>query len=148
MEPACFADGTMGGGGCPPILLPRCPECAYVRSAFAWSSVLPSGHYTPQLDRALALPSPETPSFHSWYHRPCRLHFPHAPFPPSPLRAGFGSRQPVTPLSNPSCTLDISPAPDVSPCRSSLPSSSDGYRLSLPLPRMPGMGGIPSPRFS
>ena len=102
----------------------------------------------PPTGQGLSQPLPETPSYLSWDCCPRRLRCPPSLVPPFPRSAGFGGAQPVTPSSSPSRTLGSSSAPAVYPCSSSLPSSSSGYRLSLPLPLLPGMGGIPSPRFS
>ena len=146
--PECCTDATVGGGGCPPTLLPRCPGRAYVRSASTWLYSLPPVHYISQLGRASAQPYPETSSCLSWDCRPRRLRCPPAPVPPLTRGSAVGGAQPVTPSSSTSLTLGSSPAPAVYPCSSFLPSSSSGYRLSLPLPCLPGMGGIPSPRFS
>ena len=145
--PACCTGGFVGGGGCPPPVLPRHPGIFDTRSAPAWLYASPPGHYTPQLGRALALNLSETPSCTSCSCRPRLIRHPPVPDPPSPRRAGFGNTQPVTPSQIPSSNQGSWPVPAFSPCNSFLPPSSSGYRLCLPVSWPPGMYGRPSPRF-
>ena len=104
-SPSCHTEGTIGGRGCHTPVLPLCSGNDNSRSAPAWPSVLPHIHYTSQLGRSLALHSPEIPPCQFWACRPQLLCFPPFPDPPSPLHVGFGSEQPVTPLTSPYCTL-------------------------------------------
>ena len=108
----------MGGGVCPPPVLPWCTGRADTRSAPSWK--FPPGHYTPQLGNASALP---LSSFKSWVCRPRLLHHPPVQDPPFPQRDGFGSAQTATPLPSPSHTKGSQPAPLVSPFSSFPPSA-------------------------
>ena len=144
---ACHTEVTVGGGGIPPPVLPRCYGRADTRSAPSWRSALSPGHYTHQMGRASAPTFSETPSCTSWDRRP---HLPLLPpdlEPPLPRHARIISAQPVTPLKSPSCTQGCWPNSSVSPCSSFMPLSSSGYSLIMSPPRPPDIYGIPSPLF-
>ena len=101
MAPACHTEGTVCGGGFSPPRSPPCPRHAYAINALAWLSALPTGHYTPQLERALVPPLLGTSSKTFWACLPC-LCLPCNPSNLTPLslrRVGFGGRYLVTPLA-------------------------------------------------
>ena len=147
MAPACITGGTVGGGGFPPPVLPRCNVYACFRSAPSWQSASPPGHYTPKLVSSSAPSFPETPSCKFWASRTRLLFFSPVPDPPSTCHANFGSFQIVTPSPSPSRTQGSWNSPTVSPCNSSTPPSSDGYRICLPVTRPLGMDGRLPPWF-
>ena len=134
---ACHTQGTVGGRGCPPPLLPQCPRCAKSISESSYQSMSPHGHYIPQLLCALAPLFSETPSCKSWAIHPHLLLITPVLEPPLPHRVGFVSTQSVTPYRIPSRTQDIWTAPSVSSCISSLIPSSAGYRFHLTVTQPP-----------
>ena len=148
MAPACHTEFHVGGRGCLPPVSPQCPGCASTRSASTWLSACLTGGYIPKLGRASALPSPETPYWNSWAHRPRLPCHPPALIPFLPRRNGFVGAQPATYLSSPSRTLGVEPVPAVSPCSSFPPLSSDRYGVCLPVPPLPDSDDIPSQWFS